>query len=73
MALSAAETGHLVFSTLHTRDAKGVISRYADLFPQSDQGEVRAQPALEPPRWSASISCPMLERARDASWRWKSS
>ena len=27
MALSAAETGHLVFSTLHTRDAKGAISR----------------------------------------------
>ena len=46
MALSAAETGHLVFSTLHTRDAKGAISRYADLFPQNDQREVRAQLAL---------------------------
>jgi twitching motility protein PilT len=43
MALSAAETGHLVFSTLHTRDAKGAISRYADLFPQEDQREVRCQ------------------------------
>ncbi len=42
MALSAAETGHLVFSTLHTRDAKGAVSRYADLFPQSDQREVRS-------------------------------
>jgi twitching motility protein PilT len=37
VALSAAETGHLVFSTLHTRDAKGAISRYADLFPQEVQ------------------------------------
>ncbi len=46
MALSAAETGHLVFSTLHTRDAKGAISRYADLFPQDTQGDVRAQLAL---------------------------
>jgi len=46
MALSAAETGHLVLSTLHTRDAKGAISRYADLFPQGDQREVRAQLAL---------------------------
>jgi twitching motility protein PilT len=46
MALSAAETGHLVLSTLHTRDAKGAISRYADLFPQGDQSEVRAQLAL---------------------------
>jgi twitching motility protein PilT len=46
MALSAAETGHLVFSTLHTRDAKGAISRYADLFPQSAQREVRSQLSL---------------------------
>ena len=46
MALSAAETGHLVFSTLHTRDAKGAVSRYADLFPQSVQREVRAQLSL---------------------------
>ena len=43
MALSAAETGHLVLSTLHTRDAKGAVSRYADLFPQSVQQEVRSQ------------------------------
>lgn len=43
MALSAAETGHLVFSTLHTRDAKGAVSRYADLFSQEDQREVRCQ------------------------------
>jgi twitching motility protein PilT len=46
MALSAAETGHLVFSTLHTRDAKGAISRYADLFPQGDQRDVRSQLSL---------------------------
>lgn len=43
MALSAAETGHLVFSTLHTRDAKGAISRYADFFPQQVQSEIRSQ------------------------------
>jgi twitching motility protein PilT len=42
MALTAAETGHLVFSTLHTRDAKGAISRYTDLFPQNVQGEIRS-------------------------------
>src|SRR5206468_11480402 len=46
MALSAAETGHLVFSTLHTRDAKGAITRYADLFPQEAQREVRTLLAL---------------------------
>lgn len=43
MALSAAETGHLVLSTLHTRDAKGAVSRYADLFPQNVQTEIRSQ------------------------------
>ena len=43
MALSAAETGHLILSTLHTRDAKGSISRYTDFFPQQMQNEVRLQ------------------------------
>lgn len=46
MALSAAETGHLVLSTLHTRDAKGAITRFADLFPQDSQRDVRAQMAM---------------------------
>ena len=46
MALSAAETGHLVLSTLHTRDAKGAISRFSDLFPQSTQPEIRSQLAM---------------------------
>jgi twitching motility protein PilT len=46
MALSAAETGHLVFTTLHTRDAKGAITRFADLFPQDAQRDVRAQLAM---------------------------
>ena len=43
MALSAAETGHLVFSTMHTRDVKGAISRYSDLFPKNVQDEIRSQ------------------------------
>jgi twitching motility protein PilT len=46
MALSAAETGHLVFSTLHTRDAKGAITRFPDLFPPEIQNGVRAQLAM---------------------------
>jgi twitching motility protein PilT len=46
MALSAAETGHLVFSTLHTRDAKGAITRFPDLFPPEVQTGVRAQLAM---------------------------
>lgn len=46
MALSAAETGHLVFTTLHTRDAKGMITRFADLFPQDVQKDIRGQLAM---------------------------
>ena len=43
LALSAAETGHLVFTTLHTRDAKGVVTRVVDLFPAERSKEVMSQ------------------------------
>ncbi|MFK7819541.1 MAG: type IV pilus twitching motility protein PilT [Planctomycetaceae bacterium] len=43
MAVTAAETGLLVLSTLHARDAKGVISRFCDLYPIDSQNEIRAQ------------------------------
>lgn len=41
IAMSAAETGHLVMSTLHSRDAKGAITRLWDLFPPSQQNETQ--------------------------------
>jgi twitching motility protein PilT len=43
MTLMAAETGHLVFSTLHTRDTAGTITRILDYFPPGRQNEVRNQ------------------------------
>jgi len=43
IAISAAETGHLIFSTLHTRDAKGALTRLVDLFPHESQEDVRKQ------------------------------
>jgi twitching motility protein PilT len=46
MTLMAAETGHLVFSTLHTRDAAGSITRILDYFPPARQNEVRNQLSL---------------------------
>jgi twitching motility protein PilT len=46
MALMAAETGHLVFSTLHTRDAVGSITRILDYFPPERQKEVSNQLSL---------------------------
>lgn len=46
IALSAAETGHLVFTTLHTTEAASTVSRIADSFPQERQHTVRAEMAM---------------------------
>lgn len=42
LALTAAETGHLVFGTLHTSSAPKTIDRIIDVFPAAEQGQVRA-------------------------------
>ena len=42
-ALTAAETGHLVFGTLHTQSAAGTIDRMIDVFPAEQQDQIRAQ------------------------------
>jgi twitching motility protein PilT len=44
--LTAAETGHLVFSTLHTRDVRGTMTRVLDLFPPLQQDEIASQLSL---------------------------
>lgn len=43
LALTAAETGHLVFGTLHTNTAPSTINRIIDVFPPSQQEQVRSQ------------------------------
>jgi len=43
IAISAAETGHLVFSTLHTNSASQSIHRIVDSFPSEQQAQIRAQ------------------------------
>jgi twitching motility protein PilT len=45
-ALTVAETGHLVFSTLHTNSAVQTINRIIDIFPAGQQPQVRAQLSL---------------------------
>jgi twitching motility protein PilT len=42
-AITAAETGHLVFATLHTQDTPQTIDRIIDVFPPEQQAQVRAQ------------------------------
>jgi twitching motility protein PilT len=41
-AITAAETGHLVFATLHTQDCPQTIDRIIDVFPSEQQGQIRA-------------------------------
>ena len=43
MALTAAETGHLVFGTLHTSGAPNTINRIIDVFPSEQQAQIQAQ------------------------------
>jgi len=60
LAMHAAETGHLVFSTLHTNDAKQTIDRIIDAFPSDAHGQVRAQLALS---LQAVVSQRLVRRA----------
>jgi twitching motility protein PilT len=43
LALTAAETGHLVFATLHTSSAPKTVDRVIDVFPPNQQSQIRAQ------------------------------
>lgn len=42
-AITAAETGHIVFGTLHTSSAAGTINRIIDVFPTNQQDQIRTQ------------------------------
>jgi twitching motility protein PilT len=65
MTLMAAETGHLVFSTLHTRDVTGTITRILDYFPPARQDEVRNQLSLG----LAYVVCQKLIPKKDGTGR----
>lgn len=59
-AITAAETGHLVLGTLHTTDAASTVDRIIDVFPPSQQQQIRAQLASV---LSAIISQRLFPRA----------
>jgi twitching motility protein PilT len=42
-AITAAETGHIVFGTLHTTGAQGTVNRIIDVFPTNQQDQIRVQ------------------------------
>ena len=65
VALTAAETGHLVFATLHTQDAAQTIDRVIDVFPPHQQQQVRVQlaGALQ------GVVCQTLAKTKDGEGR----
>jgi twitching motility protein PilT len=65
VALTAAETGHLVFATLHTQDAAQTIDRVIDVFPPHQQQQIRVQlaGALQ------GVVCQTLCKTRDGRGR----
>jgi len=65
VALTAAETGHLVFATLHTQDAAQTIDRIIDVFPPHQQQQVRVQLASS----LQGVVCQTLARTSDGKGR----
>jgi twitching motility protein PilT len=65
-ALTAAETGHLVFSTLHTNDAIQATSRILDSFPSGNQPQIRQQLSLA----LAAVIAQQLVPGVDGVSRW---
>lgn len=65
VALTAAETGHLVFATLHTQDAAQTIDRVIDVFPPHQQQQVRQQLAGS----LQGVVCQTLCKTKDGKGR----
>ena len=65
VALTAAETGHLVFATLHTQSAQDTISRVVDVFPAGQQQQIRTQLAAT----LQAVVCQNLVKTSDGKGR----
>jgi twitching motility protein PilT len=65
VALTAAETGHLVFATLHTQSAQDTITRVVDVFPADQQQQVRTQLAAT----LQGVLCQTLVKTIDGTGR----
>ncbi len=68
-AVRAAETGHLVFSTLHTTSASGTITRIIDVFPPNQQEQIRTQLSSNLIAVLSQVLCPLAAgRGRIAAY-----
>ena len=63
-ALRIAETGHLTFGTLHTNSASQTINRIIDIFPSSQQGQIRTQLSLVLEAIVCQALCPRIGGGR---------
>lgn len=59
-AIRAAETGHLVFSTVHTTSAAGTITRLIDVFPPDQQDQIRIQLSSNLVAVLSQVLCPII-------------
>ena len=65
VAISAAETGHLVLATLHTQSAQDTVSRVVDVFPAAQQQQIRTQLAAT----LQAVACQVLVPSVDGRGR----
>ncbi len=67
-AVTAAETGHLVFGTLHTTGCQGTVNRIIDAFPQNQQDQIRVQLSVTLIAVLSQALCPKLPKGMVAAY-----
>ncbi len=67
-AVTAAETGHLVFGTLHTTGCQGTVNRLIDAFPTHQQEQIRVQLSIALIAVLSQALCPRVDKGRVAAY-----
>jgi len=67
-AITSAETGHLVFGTLHTTGCQGTVNRIIDAFPQNQQSQIRVQLSVTLIAVLSQALCPRLPKGMVAAY-----
>lgn len=67
-AITAAETGHLVFGTLHTTGCQGTVNRIIDAFPTHQQEQIRVQLSVALIAVLSQALCPRVDKGRVAAY-----
>ncbi len=67
-AVTAAETGHLVFGTLHTTGCQGTVNRLIDAFPTNQQEQIRVQLSVALIAILSQALCPRVDKGRVAAY-----